>query len=69
LSIESKFPKNDNAKFLSFRQLNQARSLDYDAIMVDCAFLLGGKEMQDITSMCMACLPRCPERFCLVLVG
>jgi len=69
LAIDSTCPKNENARFLSFRQLNQARGLEYDAIMVDCSFLLGGKDMQEITSMCMATLPRFPGRFCLILVG
>lgn len=62
-------PKNDNARLLSFRQLNYARGLDYDSIMVDCSFMLGSSELNSITGMCTARLSRCPERFCLIFVG
>jgi len=60
---------NADGMYLSVRQLDQARGVDYDAILVDCSFLLSPKEMDDIKMMCLAGLPAHPERFCLVLVG
>lgn len=61
--------RNLNGKYLSFRQLDHARGYDYDAILVDCAFMLGSGDLERVKQMCSACLTRYQERFCLVLVG